>query len=569
MATSTALGYNTGSTITGTQQIGSLAVVTATTVNYSPITNGGVTFWMGPDEELGYVVGIPVPSGAQTTPVSGVNAFLGFIRSTSLTEPSFLSMINGTFNQSLTTGAAAKTYLNNNGYWTSWSATTVTSDVFTSVWQTTTTNEVIELPYRTAGTYSGTIDWGDGSVSANSFANISHTYATAGIKTISISGVTKGFSFDNVRGSFTKIRDVTNWGNVRLSRVELNADNGFFYGCNGLSAITATDLLSTSGITDFSNMFRNCSSLTNVNRINEWNTSNVTAAGTMFSGAILFNSNIGSWDTKKFTNISYMFDNADAFNQNINNWNTSALTNTYGTFNGATSFNQPLSGWNTSNITSAGEMFFGTPFNQNINNWDTSKFTTLFRIFRDTTTFNQPLSGWNVSNVTNFSEVFYGNNDFNQNINNWVTSAATSMSGMFGNGSQFNQPLSGWSTSNVLSMEYMFGDNNQFNQSIGNWNVSKVTDMAYMFQNATAFNQNIGSWNISGVTNFTSFMAGKTAANYSTTNLDEIYNGWSTKTPKSGIVITFNTIKYTAAGSSGKSVLTSAPYNWSITDGGI
>lgn len=127
MATSTALGYNTGSTITGTQQIGSLAVATATTVNYSPATNGGVIFWMGPDEDLGYVVGVPVSGGTQTTPVGGINAYLGFYRSEVLTEPSFLSMVNGTFNQSLTTGAEAKTYLNNNGYWTSWTATTPSS----------------------------------------------------------------------------------------------------------------------------------------------------------------------------------------------------------------------------------------------------------------------------------------------------------------------------------------------------------------------------------------------------------------------------------------------------------
>lgn len=564
MATSTALGYNTGSTITGTQQIGNLAVATATTANYSPSTNGGVRFWMGPDEDLGYVVGVPVSGGTQTTPVAGVNAFLGFIRSDVLTDSSFLSMINGTFNQSFTGGTQAKTYLNNNGYWTSW-----TSGVFTSVWQTTTTNEVITLPYRTAGTYSGTIDWGDGSTSANSLSNISHTYATAGIKTIEISGVTRGFSFNNVRGSLTKIKDITNWGNVRLTQTEGGGDSGFFYGCTGLTAITATDILSTSGITRFDDMFRNCSSLTTVSRINEWNTSNVINMDRMFSDAILFNNNIGSWDTKKVTSISYMFNGAAAFNQNINNWNTSGLTISYGAFVNATSFNQPLSGWNTSNITTAGEMFFGTPFNQNINNWDTSKFTTLFRFFRDTTAYNQPLSGWNVSKVTNFSEMFYGNNDFNQNINNWVTSGATDMSAMFGNGTIFNQPLSGWDTSNVLDMGYMFGDNNQFNQSIGNWDVSKVADMSFMFSNATAFNQNIGSWNISGVTNFTSFMSGKAAANYSTTNLDAIYNGWSTKTPKSGITITFNTIKYTSAGSSGRSVLTSAPYSWSITDGGI
>lgn len=120
MATSTALGYNTGTTITGTQQIGSLAVVTATTANPSSSPNG-VKFWMGPDEESGYVVGIPVALGNQSTPV-GINASLGFIRSTGLTESSFLTMVNNTFVQSFTGGTQAATWLNDNGYWTSYSS---------------------------------------------------------------------------------------------------------------------------------------------------------------------------------------------------------------------------------------------------------------------------------------------------------------------------------------------------------------------------------------------------------------------------------------------------------------
>lgn len=119
MATSTALGYNTGSTITGTQKIGNLAVVTGSTANPSSSPNG-VKFWMGPDEDLGYVVGLPISGGTQSTP-TGVNAFLGFIRSQQLTSSSFLTMVNSTFNQSFTTGSSAKTYLNDNGYWTSFS----------------------------------------------------------------------------------------------------------------------------------------------------------------------------------------------------------------------------------------------------------------------------------------------------------------------------------------------------------------------------------------------------------------------------------------------------------------
>jgi hypothetical protein len=122
MPTSTALGYNTGSTITGTQQIGSLAVVTATTVNYSPITNGGVTFWMGPDEELGYVIGVPVSGGTQTTPIVGVNAFLGFYRSLLKTDSSFLSMVNSTFNQTFSDANSASSWLTTNGFWNSYTA---------------------------------------------------------------------------------------------------------------------------------------------------------------------------------------------------------------------------------------------------------------------------------------------------------------------------------------------------------------------------------------------------------------------------------------------------------------
>jgi hypothetical protein len=84
-----------------------------------------------------------------------------------------------------------------------------------------------------------------------------------------------------------------------------------------------------------------------------------------------------------------------------------------------------------------------------------------------------------------------------------------------------------------------------------------------------AFNQNIGSWNVTGVTNFTQFMNGKSFIDFSTTNLNAIYNGWSSlPTLQSGININFGTIKYTAGGSAGKAIL-QGTYGCTITDGGI
>jgi hypothetical protein len=63
-------------------------------------------------------------------------------------------------------------------------------------------------------------------------------------------------------------------------------------------------------------------------------------------------------------------------------------------------------------------------------------------------------------------------------------------------------------------------------------------------------------------------MAEKTAANYSATNLDAIYNGWSSRPISCCEEISFGTIKYTAAGQAGRNILTGSPNNWTITDGG-
>ncbi len=140
---------------------------------------------------------------------------------------------------------------------------------------------------------------------------------------------------------------------------------------------------------------------------------------------------------------------------------------------------------------------------------------------------------------------------------------------MFSSASSFNQPLNNWDVSKVTEMRNMFTSASSFNQDIGNWNVSSSMNMLEMFNGATAFNQNIGSWDVRNVANFTNFMASKTPSTFSTTNLDAIYSGWSQLTVKPNNNISFGTAKYTDVGGlAGRNILTGAPYNWTIVDGG-
>jgi surface protein len=557
---------------------------------------------------------------------------------------------------------------------------TPTISSFISVWVTTTSNESIILPYETTGSYSGTIDWGDGNVSVNTYANRAHTYTTPGTYTITITGTLIGWSFLVNPISCFKIYEVLQWGCLRLGN-----SGGYFSSCDNLVLSNVNDVLDLSGTFTLEYMFANHISLTSIQNINSWDLSNITDTSYMFSGCFNFDDNLGNWDVSNVTNMKLMFESSytfnnggsssisswdtssvtdmesmfsssSSFNQPIGSWNVSNVTNMNAMFT-LSSFNQPLSGWDVSNVTTMVSMFSQTPFNQPINswdvssvtnmsymfegalsfnqplnswdvssvtnmlsmletalsfnqplnNWDTSSVINMSRLFRNTYLFNQDIGTWDVSNVTNMSLMFQGvsfshtfNNGGSPSISAWTTSLVTSMFGMFNANSNFNQNIGNWNVSKVndfgemflgsgsfnnggspsisgwtintssnVSMYFMFRAANLFNQPIGSWNVSKVNIMESMFHGATNFNQNIGGWNVSGVTNFTNFMTLKTFSDYSTTNLNAIYNGWSSlPTLQSGININFGTIKYTAGGSAGKAILTGT-YGWTITDGGI
>lgn len=120
MPTARPFAYNPGSPIAGTEQVGDIAVG-ASPQDYSG-GYGGVRWWNGPDEDLGYVICYSVPSEDHPSP-DGPIAGVGFFRSKFLTEPSFIEIAEYVSSgQTFATGSDAKTWLNNNGYWTSYVA---------------------------------------------------------------------------------------------------------------------------------------------------------------------------------------------------------------------------------------------------------------------------------------------------------------------------------------------------------------------------------------------------------------------------------------------------------------
>ena len=116
MATARPFAYNTGSTISGTVQVGDLAIGTPD-IGFEATE---LEWWNGADEDLGYVIAGSVPDDSQPTPVSGVTASVQFWRSVDKTEASFIILANYITGQTFLTGNDASDYLTLNGYWNSW-----------------------------------------------------------------------------------------------------------------------------------------------------------------------------------------------------------------------------------------------------------------------------------------------------------------------------------------------------------------------------------------------------------------------------------------------------------------
>lgn len=121
MATSRPFAYNPGlSAIVGAIQVVNSPLAIGVDDQDYTLQPGGIQWWEGPDEDLGYVIAHSVPSGDQPNPLN-IPAYLGFWRSENLTEITFYEKAGSVSNKTYTTGNEAYIWMNGFGYWSSWS----------------------------------------------------------------------------------------------------------------------------------------------------------------------------------------------------------------------------------------------------------------------------------------------------------------------------------------------------------------------------------------------------------------------------------------------------------------
>ena len=225
---------------------------------------------------------------------------------------------------------------------------------FVSVWDTTkagSASDTVVLPLLSYGTYSGTVDWGDGTTSPFDYANRTHVYASSGIYTITISDYSNNnigaWRFQN-GGDKLKIIEITNWGLFDFAFTSFNYQA--FRGCKNLN-ITATDIPVISGLS-LDGCFNDCDAFNNVS----------------FSG----------WDVSNIANFSDIFYGNGGTYSGLDTWDVSSATNFFRAFFGASVYDD-ISGWDVSNVTNMSQMFYGNG------------------------ALNCDLASWNIVNVSNFA----------------------------------------------------------------------------------------------------------------------------------------------------------------------
>ncbi|MCE6959378.1 DUF285 domain-containing protein [Cereibacter sphaeroides] len=261
--------------------------------------------------------------------------------------------------------------------------------------------------------FDAIISWGDGTkeyVSDRGTSILSHTWATAGEKRVTIRGVAHRIDTPS-----SNLVEIASFGNL--------------------------------GISDFSDSF---TGVTNLRRVAPLPAAVADIHG-MFAGTAGAMDGIGSWDVSRISDFSGLFMNGTT-NADFSGWNLRSATdmadmflNNQGSFTG-------LGTWDVSHVTSFSSMFmYDANFRGDLSRWNVAAGADFSGMFDGATSFASDLSRWNVSAGTNFGGMFGEADAFNADISAWNVSAATDMTGMFAGADRFDGDLAGWCVTKIAT----------------------------------------------------------------------------------------------------------------------
>jgi surface protein len=258
---------------------------------------------------------------------------------------------------------------------------TISISYFTTTWNTElagSATKTIVIPTTGSG-YDCYIKWDDEpdwEHITGTPGNITHVFATTGIKTIKIAGVFPNIYFNNA-GDKLKLLTIANWGNIVWGTMA-----SAFYGCANLTG-TYSDIPDTTNVTSMYQMFRGCSLF---NSPVAFNTANVTNFERMFYLCSVFNQSVSSFNTSKATTMKFMFGSCLVFNQPVSNFNTDLVTDMFAMF------------------------YYDAAFNQSLSSFNTAKVTVMTSMLRNCNVFNQSLASFNIVSVTDMGNMMSSSN---------------------------------------------------------------------------------------------------------------------------------------------------------------
>ena len=231
-----------------------------------------------------------------------------------------------------------------------------------------------------------------------------------------------------------------------------------------LKQIEGIENLNTENVTDMSDMFRFCSSLTSLD-VTHFNTGNVTSMADMFSSC----PRLAELDVTHF-----------------NTANVKDMSDMFASCSGLISLD--VTHFNTANVKDMSNMFYGCSglISLDVTNFNTANVTSMRNMFASCSgLISLDVTHFNTANVKDMSNMFYGCSGLiSLDVTNFNTANVTSMSGMFyGCSGLISLDVTNFNTANVTSMSGMFyGCSGLISLDVTNFNTANVTNMRYMFK---------------------------------------------------------------------------------------